>query len=192
MWGPCPWTGLWIPLRDSINPALPPPLKIPTMNNNDTIFHTLPLEVGCFSTTSSTTGTAGRGTCGHVPDGGLRCIAWNTRGLVGSFFLADILFTERMSISMLIKKHLRHRDRHGKQVGSMARLLGKYLEPKEPNFSGSELRHHCLSHDPGATLSTQSSSVLILNDWSCRFQVKRSCQASKILSPRAQTSSPRG
>ena len=31
-------------------------------------------------------GTAGRDTCGHFPDGGLRCIAWNTRGLVGSVF----------------------------------------------------------------------------------------------------------
>ena len=29
-------------------------------------------------------GTAGRDTCGHFPDGGLRCVTWNTRGLVGS------------------------------------------------------------------------------------------------------------
>ena len=28
--------------------------------------------------------TAGRDTCGHFPDGGLRCVTWNTRGLVGS------------------------------------------------------------------------------------------------------------
>ena len=28
--------------------------------------------------------TAGRGACGHFPDGGLRCVTWNTRGLVGS------------------------------------------------------------------------------------------------------------
>ena len=28
--------------------------------------------------------TAGRDTCGHFPVGGLRCITWNTRGLVGS------------------------------------------------------------------------------------------------------------
>ena len=28
--------------------------------------------------------TAGRDTCGHFSDGGLRCIIWNTRGLVGS------------------------------------------------------------------------------------------------------------
>ena len=31
-------------------------------------------------------GTAGRDTRGHFPDGGLRCIKWNTRGLVGSVF----------------------------------------------------------------------------------------------------------
>ena len=31
-------------------------------------------------------GIAGRDTCGHFPDGGLRCITWNTRGLVGSVF----------------------------------------------------------------------------------------------------------
>ena len=31
-------------------------------------------------------GIAGRDTCGPFPDGGLRCINWNTRGLVGSVF----------------------------------------------------------------------------------------------------------
>ena len=31
-------------------------------------------------------GLAGRDSCGHFPDGGLRCITWNTRGLVGSVF----------------------------------------------------------------------------------------------------------
>ena len=31
-------------------------------------------------------GTAGRFSCGHFSDGGLRCITWNTRGLVGSVF----------------------------------------------------------------------------------------------------------
>ena len=35
-------------------------------------------------------GIAGRDTCGPFPDGSLRCITWNTRGLVGSvFFLAE-------------------------------------------------------------------------------------------------------
>ena len=31
-------------------------------------------------------GSAGRDTCGHLPEGGLRCGTWNTRGLVGSVF----------------------------------------------------------------------------------------------------------
>ena len=58
--------------------------------------------------------------------------------------------------------------------------------------SGNKLRHHCLLHNVGAILFTRSSSVPFLNAWSCLYQVKRYCQASKKLSPRAQTSSPRG
>ena len=34
-------------------------------------------------------GIAGRDTCGHFPDGGLRCSTWNTRGLVGSDFTSQ-------------------------------------------------------------------------------------------------------
>ena len=45
-----------------------------------------------------------------------------------------------------------------------------------------ERRHHCLSQDLGAILSTQNSTDLSLNAWSCRFQVQRSRQASRILS----------
>ena len=33
--------------------------------------------------------TAGRDTCGHFPDGGLRCVTWNTRGLVGSVLSSE-------------------------------------------------------------------------------------------------------
>ena len=84
-----------------------------------------------------------------------------------------------------LKKHLQHQD----QRGSLMLFRGNLLGPRVLHPSGKELRHHCLLYDPGATSSTQSSSVLFLNAWSCRFQVKRSCQASKILSPRAQTSS---
>ena len=48
---------------------------------------TLPLEAGCSSQPPQVQhGTAGRDTCGHFFDGGLRCITWNTRGLVGSVF----------------------------------------------------------------------------------------------------------
>ena len=61
-------------------------------------------------------GTAGRDACGHFSDGGLRCIAWNTKGSrwIG-FFLAEKQgaqtqtfqvskrYTERMSFSRLFK-----------------------------------------------------------------------------------------
>ena len=30
----------------------------------------------------------------------------------------------------VLKKHFRHRDRHGRQVENMIRLLGNYLEPR--------------------------------------------------------------
>ena len=43
-----------------------------------------------------------------------------------------------------LKMHLRHRDRHGRQVENMIRLLGNYLEPRVRHPSGRELRHHCL------------------------------------------------
>ena len=49
-----------------------------------------------------------------------------------------------------LKKHFRHRDRHGKQVENMIRLLGNYLEPRVRHPSGREQRFHCLSQDIGA------------------------------------------
>ena len=91
-----------------------------------------------------------------------------------------------------LKKHLRHRDRHGRQVESMVRLLGESLEPRVRHPSGKERRHHCLTKDLGAILVTRNNSVLFLNAWSCRFQLMRSCQATRILSPQAQTNSLRG
>ena len=45
---------------------------------------------------------------------------------------------------------------------------------------------------PRCNFTHQSSSVLFLNTWSCRFLVEGSIQASKTLSPRAQTYSLRG
>ena len=50
----------------------------------------------------------------------------------------------------------------------------------------------CLLYGPDATSFIQDSSVPFLSAWNCPFQVLKSCQATKILSPRAQTSSPRG
>ena len=49
-----------------------------------------------------------------------------------------------------LKKQFRHRDRHGKQVESMIRQFGNYLEPRVRHPSGREQRHHCLTQDVGA------------------------------------------
>ena len=54
-----------------------------------------------------------------------------------------------------LKKHLQHRDRHGRQVENMVRPLGKYLEPGVRHPSGS-----CLLQDLGANLFSPRSSVL--------------------------------
>ena len=91
-----------------------------------------------------------------------------------------------------LKKHLQHRDRHGRQVENMVRPLGKYLEPGVRHPSGRELRHHCLLQDLRENLFSPRSSVLFLNAWSCRFQFMRSCHAKRILPPRAQTNYLRG
>ena len=52
------------------------------------------------------------------------------------------------------------------------------------------MRHHCLLHGPDATSSTQGSSVLFLNAWTCPFRVMKPCQAARILSPRGQINLP--
>ena len=49
--------------------------------------------------------------------------------------------------------HSRHRDRHGKQVEYLIRLLGNYLERRVLHPSGREQRHHCLPQDLGAILN---------------------------------------
>ena len=38
--------------------------------------------------------TVRKGTCADLPDGGLRCVSWNTRGLVGSISSSQVS-TER-------------------------------------------------------------------------------------------------
>ena len=43
--------------------------------------------------------TAGRDTCGHFPDGGLRCITGNTRGLVGSVLSSQKTASSSSNIS---------------------------------------------------------------------------------------------
>ena len=79
-----------------------------------------------------------------------------------------------------------HRNHHGKQLENLMRLLGSSPEPKVLHPSGKERRHHCLLQDVGAILFTRSSSVLFLNAWSCRSQVKRSCRAVRTWSGSSQ------
>ena len=45
-----------------------------------------------------------------------------------------------------LKKHLQRQD----QRGSLMLLSGNLMAPKVLHPSGKELRHHCLSNDPGA------------------------------------------
>ena len=89
-WDACPWIGLLILLAD---PILPDPrflLMFPAANNNSRAFP------ACFRSRwrqdalqtqpqmlQRTTGCDG---CGSFLSEGLRCITWNTRGLVGSVF----------------------------------------------------------------------------------------------------------
>ena len=81
-----------------------------------------------------------------------------------------------------------HPHLHGKQVENLMRLLGNSREPRELHPSGRERRHHCLLEDVGAILFTRSSSVLFLNNYSCRFLVKKFCRAMRTWSPPAKTS----
>ena len=54
--------------------------------------------------------------------------------------------------------------------------------------------HHCLlhGHGPNATSFIQDSSVPFLNAWNCPFQMMKSFQATKILSPQEQINLLRG
>ena len=79
----------WGQLQDSINPDLPSHLKILVTNNNEALFQLRHAPVGgrmLLNHLKYYQGIAGRDTCGHFPGGGLRCITWNSRGLVGSVF----------------------------------------------------------------------------------------------------------
>ena len=44
--GPCPWIGQWIQLQDLINPARPPPMRIPTTNIKEALFQLPHTPVG--------------------------------------------------------------------------------------------------------------------------------------------------
>ena len=71
-----------------------------------------------------------------------------------------------------LKKHFWRRDRHDRQIESMVRILGKFLEPRVRHLFGRELRHHYLLFDLGAILFTRSNSVFTLIAWGGFWQVR--------------------
>ena len=58
--------------------------------------------------------------------------------------------------------------------------------PQDKATFGNELKHHCLLYGPDATSFIQDSSVPFLSAWNGPFQMMKSCQATKILSPQEQ------
>ena len=86
---------------------------------------------------------------------------------------------------MIILQHPDHRD---SPILFPGNLRGSKIRPT----FGNELRHHCLLYGPDATSFIRDSSVPFLSAWNCPFQVMKSCQATKILSPQEQINLPRG
>ena len=89
-WDPCPWTGLLTLLPDPIFSDPRFLLRLPAANNNSVLFQLLHVPAGdrMLSKHNSrlfnvTTGWDG---CGPFLSEGMRCINWNTSGLVGSVF----------------------------------------------------------------------------------------------------------
>ena len=91
---PCPWIGQRIQLQDSSNPDLRSLPKFPATINNETLFQLPHVPVGdriLFKHHCKNHSViASWYTCGHFPDGSLRCIAWNARGLFGSVLSSQI------------------------------------------------------------------------------------------------------
>ena len=89
-WGPCPCIGQWIRLQDLINPASLSPSREDPNDEHPEDALPAPSHVrwrrDALQPPQVQHGIGGRDTCGHFSDGGLRCITWNTRGLVGSVF----------------------------------------------------------------------------------------------------------
>ena len=88
-WDPCPWIGLLILLQDPIFPDLRCLLSSQrrTTTRCFSSFHTFSLETGYSSSTTADITTCRRvgWMCPFLSEG-MRCITWNTRGLVGSVF----------------------------------------------------------------------------------------------------------
>ena len=100
-WGPCPLSGQWLYLQDLINPALHLPMKIPKTNIQKAPFHLSHIYVGggmLFNHLKYNEVVWIGNTCVHIPDGGLRCVTWNTRGLIGSLTSCSQLSREQKKI----------------------------------------------------------------------------------------------
>ena len=81
--GPCPMSGWWLHLEDLINPVFHCLRKIPINGHLEDALLAPPQALQPHETQR---GRLHRNTSVHIPDGGLRCVTWNTRGLVGSPF----------------------------------------------------------------------------------------------------------
>ena len=92
-----------------------------------------------------------------------------------------------------LKKHLRHRDRHVKASGEHGTPAWK--------LSGTQGTAYWWERNEGPLpplwprcnfIHPKADQSLSLNARSCRLQVKRSCRATRMWFPRAQTGSLRG
>ena len=93
-----------------------------------------------------------RNTCVHIPDGGLRCVTWNTRGLIGSPFSAQssrerkhdyfIRLTKNNDIVCLQEIH--GKDKFSRLFRNWPRDSGYMVRfiPKKVNAGGSAICSH--------------------------------------------------
>ena len=74
------------------------------------------------------------------------------------------------------------------------RHLGSQRSPRVKLVFGNVLRHHCLrcGHHLNVISFIYSWSVPFQSVWYCRFQLRSSCQATRILSPQVRISALRG
>ena len=86
-WGPCPLSGQWLHLHDPANPALHLFLKNYRMIIQETLSQLPHIYVGGAQLQRD---SLDRNTRVHIPDGGPRCVTWNTGGLIGSVSTSQI------------------------------------------------------------------------------------------------------
>ena len=86
-------SGRWLYLQDLIHTALHLPMKNYRMNIQETLSKLLPhlrWRRGALQPPQSQRDGLDRNTRVHVPDDGLRCVSWNTRGLIRSVCTSQI------------------------------------------------------------------------------------------------------